>query len=66
MVMPTIQNCPKCGDKFMGSDTICDRCRPSVSVVEMPCPLCQGDNNDCQVCRGNGHICGITKIRKEN
>ncbi len=68
MVMPTIQNCPKCGDPFMGSDAIgdpCDRCRTEVKVIEMSCPLCQeAGNNNCQICRGNGHICGITKIKK--
>lgn len=67
MVMPTIQNCPKCGDPFMGSDAIgdpCDRCKTEVRGIKITCPACDGSNNNCIVCGGDGSICGITKTKK--
>lgn len=68
MIMPTLQNCPKCGEIFIGSDAIgdpCDRCKTEVRAVEISCPFCKDKNNNCPLCGGDGQICGITKISKK-
>ena len=72
MIMPTIQNCPKCGDKFVGSDAIgglCSQCERATQVIAVPmeCPMCQGKEyaGKCPVCQGGGQIIGIKKISKK-
>ena len=65
--MPTLQNCSKCGGIFIGSDALgdpCDRCNTEINVIEITCPGCNGNNDNCLICGGDGQICGIIKTQK--
>jgi len=46
MMMPVRQDCPKCGEEFVGSDAIgdiCPRCELKERGINIkPCPACGG------------------------